>query len=42
MVLLYMHSSKGVYMKNWHIAGVLVILFFAGQVVWYLTSKGII
>ena len=29
-------------MKNYHLAGLLVVLFFAGQIAWHLTSKGII
>jgi len=28
--------------KNWHMVALLVVLFFAGQITWYLTSKGII
>jgi hypothetical protein len=28
--------------KNWQALALLVILFFAGQIAWYLTSKGII
>jgi hypothetical protein len=35
-------SQQVLNMKNWHMVGVLVILFFVGQIVWYLTSKGII
>lgn len=28
--------------KNWHLVALLVVLFFVGQIAWYLTSKGII
>lgn len=29
-------------MKNWQIIAMLIVLFVVGQVVWYLTGKGII
>jgi hypothetical protein len=45
MVYLYSNSFKGITMikiKNWHMVGLLAFLFLAGQLTWYLTSKGII